>query len=71
MAVLYALHYEQKQGSKLNSVISALQDRGISDDMISVIHTFLKYGMKRALPVGSRPPPSARAISLAAVASAG
>lgn len=69
--MLYALHYEQKQGSKLNSVISALQDRGISDDMISVIHTFLKYGMKRALPVGSRPPPSARAISLAAVASAG
>ena len=69
--MLYALHYEQKQGSKLNSVISALQDRGIPDDMISVIHTFLKYGMKRALPVGSRPPPSARAISLAAVASAG
>lgn len=43
LAVLYALHYEQKPGSKLSSVLSALRDRGISDDMISVIHTFLKF----------------------------
>lgn len=43
LAVLYALHYEQKPGSKLSSVLSALRDRGISDDMISTIHSFLKY----------------------------
>ena len=42
MAVIYALHYEQKQGSKLNSVMNALRERGISDDMLSIIHTFMK-----------------------------
>ena len=40
--MLYALHYEQKPGSKLSSVVSALKDRGISDEMVSIINIFLR-----------------------------
>lgn len=43
LAVLYALHYEQKPGSKLSSVLSALRDRGISDDMLNLVNLFLRF----------------------------
>ena len=43
LAVLYALHYEQKPGSKLSSVLSALRDRGISEDMLNIVNLFLRY----------------------------
>lgn len=61
--MLYALHYEQKPGSKLSSIISALRDRGVSDDMISVIQKFLKWEWKRSSSADSRPPRAARATS--------
>lgn len=41
--MLYALHYEQKPGSKLSSVLSALRDRGISDDMLNLVNLFLRF----------------------------
>lgn len=43
LAVLYALHYEQKPGSKLSSVLSALRDRGVSDDMLNIVNLFLRF----------------------------